>query len=232
LGACGFPQPKDIGGGSDDSGVPGDGDGGGDGDDAGSDASVDAPRNCLLTQSTIGALSLGQASMPAAGNWFVINQGEKSFRIAAAFEQGPPQDALVIDVVRPAAGFATNQAYVFETNPNAATYVAMSYLLADVDQQSMAAMTYWASSGSVTFTAIGENANQNITGSVTAVNYREINPQTAQDVPGGCTASIAGVMLYLLQNQPSLTAGDGPFTQAQLKAIDARITAIQAARGE
>ncbi|HEY5948291.1 MAG TPA: hypothetical protein VIV40_22495 [Kofleriaceae bacterium] len=173
--------------------------------DASGDASTDAARACY-TAADLSSLTLGQSTSPAVMDWFYTptsgpNSGKKTFRLAGKLNNDTLSDAITIEVVRPTAGFAVNQAYPFTTDPDPNhAYSAASSLLGDIDTTNGVYLQYLsATNGSITFTAIGEVSNSNITGSVTMVDYLEVNETTNTFVTGGCATKLGGMMFYLRQ---------------------------------
>jgi hypothetical protein len=190
-------------------------------------------------------LSLGTMAMPApAGDYFdTVTNGPDAGKVLFILGAGLPGsmtgavDALFIEVIKPAAGFATGTAYNFNTDPNAATYVAASYILEDVNSQAMSyTRIMYASSGSVTFSMIGENNGAAIRGTVPATNFREVNEMTGADVAGGCTVSLASLAFFTSQQAarqaeyPMWSDGSRPLTQEELGFIGDQVAQIRANR--
>jgi hypothetical protein len=153
-----------------------------------------------MTMPAVGKeMTKGWFTVPTQGPWM----GKTVFAVGAflpAMGGGQSDDALFIQVVKPDQGqWPTATAINFD--PDATMLMtANSYILEDLNQT---AGTYnrilYASSGSVTFTDIGEQANDLITGTVAASNYREINKTSGADVAGGCTTSMMQLKFYLKQ---------------------------------
>ena len=145
-------------------------------------------------------------------------------------------DVLIVDYVKPTAGgFVLNNAINFDPNPAAAPYVAASYVFGDFDSAAMTIQNfYYASTGSITVTAVGETSGAAIKGMVAATNYREVDDQNA-DVPGGCTTSLTGLMFDVVHNGMNFqndTTQPGPNTLIPLtKAEWAAVNEMRAARG-
>ncbi|HEY5951626.1 MAG TPA: hypothetical protein VIV40_39300 [Kofleriaceae bacterium] len=203
------------------------------------DAPVDVPHVCALgTMNTLGSLSLGTTAAPASGDFFIVptqgaNMGKTVFLLGGKLNNDAASDILAFEVVKPTGGFQTNSAYPFNADPNAA-YVAASYILGDYNSTAMTLGTfYYASSGSATFTMIGEADGNAIVGSVAATMYREVDDAGA-NVPGGCTASLGGLSFNLKQmaaprvEQPMWTDPRVHISPAEWAAVTARIEAFKA----
>ena len=164
------------------------------------DAAIDAAPVCTA-DAMLGNLNL-MNTMP--NDYFIIpmagqaNAGMKTLLIGGRLPSSTAAgaDILAFEVVRPAAGYQTGTAYTFATALSN-MYPAAAYVLGDLTQTDYAQL-YWASSGSVTFTAVGEANGTTISGMVTAVNFREMNEMTSQEVPGGCTSSLGGLMFSVV----------------------------------
>lgn len=173
--------------------------------DAGTDATLDAAHACSVP-ADLSTLTLGMPGMEAEANFFAMastgpNAGKTIFTLAGALGQNPPVTVLDIEVVKPVGGYAVNTAYAFSSNadPNFA-YSARSFLYGNYDSGSNTHDQYlYASSGSITFTAIGEAPASMITGTVTVTSYREVDETTGVDVPGGCTSTLQGMQFALRQ---------------------------------
>jgi hypothetical protein len=181
---------------------------------------IDAPAVCT-TEANLMNLQLGTMAAPAMGDWYqVYTMGPlmgRTFFLIAAFlpgSAGGMGDAMVIELVKPAAGnFPVNQAQNFITDATAMTYTAASYLYGNVNANVMP-FTYeqflFASSGSITLTAVGEADGQLTTGSVSATTYIETNDMTGAPVPAGCMSALGGLTFTLRQmNMPFTDNGGG-----------------------
>lgn len=168
-----------------------------------SDAGTDAAHTCYLPMD-IGGGAFGTQAQPIESNWFAMPtsgplMGRTVFSIPAQLNQQAPINVLEIDVVRPAGGYAINTPYAFTTTPTA-TFVAQSMLYGNFDvNNSTFDQELFASSGSITFTQIGEAPSSNIFGTVSMTMYREIDQTTNADVPNGCTSTLTGIQFYLRQ---------------------------------
>jgi hypothetical protein len=197
------------------------------------DAPADAAKVCSV-MSSLGALSLG--AMTAVTNDFFIgpdaNTNNKVIFLLAAGLPGSMQgnaDVLAVEVVKPQAGFLPNMTYNFDPNPTNAMYAAQSYILEDFTGMAYTRVLH-ASTGSVTFTSIGEADNASIKGSVAATNYREIDEQTGADVAMGCTTSLMGLQFNLIQKAAMMreVPEDGMLSKAQMSAIATAIESVHA----
>jgi hypothetical protein len=172
--------------------------------DAGTDTTPDA-RLCFLPADLM-TPTIGTGSDPAIGEFFDTpvmgpNQGKKMFFLGGVFGGASPVNGMGIEVVKPATGFATNQAYPFQMtwNPTVA-YTTAAYLLGDYDQATgKAKQMLVASNGSITFTAIGETSGAAIRGSVSMTSFREVDQKTYLDLPGGCTSQFTSLTFELKQ---------------------------------
>jgi hypothetical protein len=197
------------------------------------DGLVDQVANCGVMAS-LGALDLVKA-MPSdwidtdrtgalAGRTVLTIGGRLPSSVAAA------TDVLVVDYVKPTVGgFQLNTAITFDPKTDAAPYAAASYVFADLDETvtpPYVANTYYASSGSITVTAVGETSGAAIKGSVSAVSYREIDEMGA-DVAGGCTTALTGMTFDVVHDGSSFAPPTGdsvglqPLTRAEWAAVDA-----------
>lgn len=177
---------------------------------------MDAPPDmtpACLAESPPGALSLGSTQMRSAGDYFVVptsgpQMGKTVFFMGAGLpgSTATAADVLAFEYVEPdSGGFVTDAPVSFETNGAAGTYVAASYILADYNSTAKTiGQVFWASSGALTLTDIGESDGSMITGSVNTTNYREISQTTGMDVSGGCTASLMGLSFALTQMEPAM----------------------------
>lgn len=172
---------------------------------------MDAPPDmtpACLAEIPAGTLSLGSMQMRRSGDYFVVpesgpHMGKTVFFMGAGLpgSTAAVADILAFEYVEPdSGGFVTDAAISFETDGAMTNYVAAAYILADVNRSAMTiGQVYWASSGALTLTDIGESDGSMITGSVNTTNLREISQMTGADVPGGCTASLTGLSFALTQ---------------------------------
>ena len=183
------------------------------------DAGIDTPPACSVMAS-LGSLTIGSAAAPAMGNFFYIppsgpDMGKKEFRLAGNLPSSTAteKDQLIIEYQKPTAGFALTPKN-FEPNSNAPTTVD-AYLLGDVTgmpPNSTIAHFYWATTGALTLTAIGEADGNPITGSVSMSNLGEIDQMTGAPVTGGCATVLGGLAFNL--SQKAAFIGDGQQPQA------------------
>jgi hypothetical protein len=107
-------------------------------------------------------------------------------------------------VPRPAAGFAPGT-FTFDPDPKAAMPVALAF-----GEQGVMGMTsektLYATSGSITFTAIGQTMGSPIRGSISATTLREIDAQ-GNLVTGGCMSMLAGLQFFLTQSETVTRTG-------------------------
>lgn len=199
--ACSYPELPKLGG-----DAQGSGDDAGMTDGAGSgDAMTDAMHVCY-TPATIQMLSLGTAAQPVGNDWFQTpttgpNAGKKTFFVGGQLGQTPPVTALIVEVVKPSAGYVLNQPYVLSTdaNPNLA-YTARAYLYGDFEATTNTYKQYlYASNGSVTFSAINDTSGSSINGTMTMVAFREVTESTGAVVPDGCMTLLMGMEFHLTQ---------------------------------
>lgn len=171
---------------------------------------IDAPAACAVMAS-LGNLNLGNAMamppMAVTSDWIDTDRmGSLTGRTVLSIGGRLPSstasllDVLIVDYVKPQAGnFLTNTPVNFDPDPAAAPPVAFSYVFGDFDTAAMTIQNfYYASTGSITLTAVGEADGSTISGSVAATNYREIDDMNV-DVPAGCTTSLGGLGFYLTQ---------------------------------
>jgi len=194
------------------------------------DAAIDAPAACAIDPKPAGYIIgyMQDGTTPAnpvpTGNLVTVPttgpyMGKTLFRLVGGLPSSTAaaEDLMVFDVLKPDAGqFPVNTAINWDPNAAAAAPVAASYILGDVDD---AAMTignfYYASNGSITFSAIGTTQGAAITGAVAATMFREIDEQNA-DIPGGCLASLTGFKMNMINMAP-------PFQQGQQDTGDVKM---------
>lgn len=171
------------------------------------DAGPDAAPTCGI-MNTFNGLTLGTAAMPTnPADWFDAptmgpNAGKTVLSIGARLPGSTATaiDIFVMEYVKPAGGFTLNTAIPFNPDPGAAAPTAYAYIFSDLDSTGMMYNNfYFASTGSITLTAVNEADGGITTGSMAAANFREVDEMTNQDVAGGCTASFAGLSFALKQ---------------------------------
>jgi hypothetical protein len=188
--------------------------------------------------STLQGIAVGSMAQPAMFNQSVFdtptdgpNKGKKVFTMGLLFPN--TTNAVIFEVVKPAAGFANGMSVNFDPSPTAA-YMAASYLLGGLDQQAMTVkQLMYASNGSLTFSAIAEAPGSSINGTVTPTNYREIDQMTGADVAGGCTSALQGAQFFL-KEKAAFAPSDAAqpefqvMSPAQLAALRAQLDRLQA----
>ncbi|HUS27917.1 MAG TPA: hypothetical protein VMZ53_05395 [Kofleriaceae bacterium] len=209
------------------------------------DAAPDAPHLCGVMDS-LGTLTFGSMAMPVVRQNFDVpttgaDMGKLEFFIAARLSMGttPPIDALILDVIKPTAGFMTNTPYAFETDATATgSIVADAMVFGDFDGSQTIQNLYWAQQGALTFTAFtGAGAptakDSKINGTVTMVPFKEIDQETGELMPGGCSTSIGGLTFFLQQSEVAPTPtvnrpveGSDPMLEAAIE----RYKGLKAAR--
>ena len=177
------------------------------------DAGIDAAPACSVMAS-LGSLTIGAAA-PAMGNYFSIpmtgpDTGKKQFNLAGNLPSSTAteKDQLIIEYQKPVGGFALTPKN-FEPSANAPTTVD-AFLLGDVTgmpPNSNIAHFYWATTGALTLTAIGEADGNPIMGSVSMSNLGEIDQMTGAPIAGGCATVLGGLTFNLIQK--AAFVGDG-----------------------
>lgn len=196
-------------------------------------APVDTPpQSVCLADADLGGLNLGTMQMRSSGDFFIQPMmgplaGRTIFLLAAGLPGGTATatDVLAVEVVKPAQGnFQTNTAIPFETNGASTTYAAASYLLADYNTTANPPtwnQFYYASSGSVTLTAISEQNGGSITGTVDATTFVETDEMTGMAVAGGCQSSLQGLQFFLTQQAMAFDSPAKNLTPRQAAALRA-----------
>lgn len=196
------------------------------------DAPVDQQAACAVMAS-LGGLNL-VSTMP--DDWIDTNRGGSlAGRTVLTIGGRLPSstaaliDALIVDYVKPTAGgFTLNTAVNFDPNPAAAPYVAAAYVFGDLDPNvtpNTVQNFYYASTGSITLTSVGETSGAAIKGSVSATNFREIDDNNA-DVPGGCTTALTALNFDVVHDgmnfAPPTGTVDGlqPLTREEWAAVN------------
>jgi hypothetical protein len=140
--------------------------------------------------------------------------------------EGPP-DILIVDYVKPLpGGFQLDVPITFDPDPHASPYIAASYILGDIDVTTVTVgRIYYADSGSVMVSEVGETSGARIRGTVSQTTYREIDDQGA-DVLNGCAAWIGGLTFDAYHNGMNLAPPTGsgevrPLSRAEWAAVDA-----------
>jgi hypothetical protein len=59
---------------------------------------------------------------------------------------------------------------------------------------------YWADSGSITMTEIGETNGSAIKGAVMMTTYREVDQQTGASIDDGCTTMLVALTFEMIQD--------------------------------
>lgn len=206
------------------------------------DAGPDAAPMCGV-KTMFGGLTLGTAAAPAGmampADWFDVPTtgpaaGKTVLSIGAGLPDGTAtaRDIFILEYVKPVGGFALNTAVPFNPDP-AAAYIAAAFLFSDVDSTGMTYNNfYYASTGSVTLTAVNE-ADAGITaGMMAATNMREVDEMTNADIPGGCATMFAGLSFNLKQTamtpftktDAQIQVEAGGATSEQLRNLAARIS--------
>jgi hypothetical protein len=123
--------------------------------------------------------------------------------------EGPP-DILIVDYVKPlSGGFQLDVPIAFDPDPLSRPYIAASYILGDVDVTTVTVgRIYYADSGSVMVSEVGEISGARIRGAVSQTTYREIDDQGA-DVLNGCAAWIGGLSFDAYHNGMNLAPPTG-----------------------
>jgi hypothetical protein len=173
-------------------------------------------------------------SPPDTTDWFLtfdanagMLAGRKALDVGGSVTAGGNiRDILIFRLLKPMNGaFPLNAPTTFDPNPNTEVPAAWSFWLGDAEISGTSIVsvgaTYWANTGSITLTSVGEADGATIEGSTAPVTWREIDDQGA-DVPGGCTASMgmgmqSGFSFFLLQTNDPAPFQDG---QEQQPAID------------
>ena len=213
------------------------------------DAGPDAAPTCGI-KTMFGGLTLGTAAAPAGGampaDWFDVgtvpaNMGKTILSVAARLPDSTATaiDLFVLEYVKPAAGFRLNMAVPFDPNPNQNPSTAYAYIFSDLDSTGMMFNNfYFASTGSITLTAVNEADAGITTGTMATANFREVDDMTGADIAGGCASTFMGLSFNLKQTatnpfvktdaQIQLEAGG--VTSEQLKNVAARIQRFHAER--
>lgn len=205
------------------------------------DAGVDAEPGCGV-KPNLGGLALGDAQAPAGSmapgaDWYEVFPatalalaGKSYFDLGAGL---PPNisgdaigDTLVVRYIKPQGGYLLNTAIPLNPDPAETVPVAYAFLYTDVTAANEYNKFYFASSGTLTLTASNENDGGITTGMVSGVNFREVDPDTNADVPGGCTTKVA-VSFTLKQTE----IPDMPF-QKNARQLDDRMLAAPQAQLE
>ena len=171
------------------------------------------PPPCGVDAAGFGTLSLGSTAMPVTGDWIDLPadnmtgpyMGKTTFVLAGNLPGSTMtlRDPLIIIVPKGNAGFPTG-AVTLDPDPNSTTPAAYGYILGDFDTGTNEFVNlYWPSTGSITITAISEADGGAITGSVSAINFREVDD--SGDVAGGCTTKIGGLNFTLKQMNMAAT---------------------------
>jgi hypothetical protein len=179
------------------------------GDDGGKvivpDAKVfmDAPPDTMLpcaVPMTLPGGSLGSDAMRQSANWIRKNMAGTVTFFGVTIPLDQAQTNLVTLVaIKQGASWTTNQAITFDPDPNSSAGQAFAFIDENYNQTSMTSdRTYWASTGTITFTEIAQTAGAKITFNTAAANFREVDDNGA-DVAGGCTSMLGALTAYLTQ---------------------------------
>jgi hypothetical protein len=165
------------------------------------------PPECSVDKAGFGNLGLGTAMAPVSGDWFIMPtsgpyNGKVVFALGGTLgdPQAPIVDSLNILLPKNANGnFPMTATDLDTTGTPTATTPAYAFILGDYVKASMELTNlYWPSTGAITVTAIGETDGAAITGSVSMMNFREVDDQ-GSDIAGGCTTKIGGLSFNLKQ---------------------------------
>ena len=170
-----------------------------------------APPPCSVDKAGFGTLGLGTMAAPLESDWFEMpTMGPYMGKTVFALGGGLPgstmtvRDTLIILLPKGTGGFPMTAQMLDTTGNPTATTPAYGYILGDYDTGTMDFVNlYWPSSGSITVTAIAEPDGSAITGSVTAIDFREIDD--SGDVANGCTTKIGGLNFNLKQKAMAAT---------------------------
>lgn len=194
------------------------------------DAGADAAPVCGV-KTMFGGLTLGTAAAPTMpSDWFDVptmgpNVGKTILSIGANLPDSTAtmRDVFILEYVKPAGGFTLGTAVPFNPDPNA-TYVAAAFLFSDVDSTGMTYNNfYYASTGSVTLSAVSETDGGLTTGSMAATNMREVDDMTGADIAGGCATTFAGLSFNLKQMNAPFTQTDAQIQTAAGGGADVRL---------
>lgn len=209
------------------------------------DAPPDMTPACTV-MSDLGSVAYGTMQMRRAGDFIsTLTSGPLTGRTVFAIGIGLPGgsdtavDVLFFQVLKPMTDdFTTGSAISFETNPAASTFNAVAYVAGDYNPQAKTiAQLLYAGSGAITLENIGESDGSQITGSVNATSYREINQMTGADIAGGCTANLTGFSFALTQmNAPfapgKLSTDELGLTPADTAFLLDQVTRLTAPHGQ
>lgn len=196
------------------------------------DAGADAAPTCGI-MNMFNGLTLGTAAAPTMpSDWFDNptmgpNAGKLVLSIGARLPGSTATaiDLFIVEYVPPAGVFALNTAVPFNPDPASTTAQAYAYIFSDVDSTGMNYNNfYFASTGSITLTAVQQQDGGVTTGSMAAANFREVDGMTNQDIAGGCTASFAGLSFALKQMNMAFQKTDA---QLQVEAGGANSVQMQ-----
>lgn len=181
------------------------------------------PPPCLL-ESSYPAFTLPSQGR-ATNDWIRVGtsgplQGVTYFGITIILDDPGLTDVTFI-VPKPGVGWDLDVPYAFVTDPNATQAEAISFA-GENDAAGNPTRTLWPSNGTITFSEIGQNQGDNVTVTVSATNYREVDDD-GNDVPNGCTTSFGGITMNLTQ---ATTVALAPFLSK------AKVDAREAAKAE
>jgi hypothetical protein len=163
------------------------------------DAAIDSPPACVLP-ATIAGNTVGSDAQRQALNWISKNtSGVTSFGIVLPLD-ATNKNLLQLTVRKQGTTWKVNTPINFDPTPTNATAEANALVAENYNMTSKTADKYfYASSGSITFTEIAQTAGAKITFSTTPANFRQIDPMTGADVPGGCTTMVGTWTVFVQQ---------------------------------
>lgn len=158
------------------------------------DAAPDMASACAIPANVPGA-TLGSDTDRSSMAWISKSGNTTNFLMSIAIDSSG-KNLLQISVDKPGDTWPTTP-LTFETTPSNTAHVYA--IIGENVVNMMPEKLYWVSSGSITFSEIGETMGAKITFSTTDSNFREINTMGA-DVPGGCTISVGALQVFLEQS--------------------------------
>jgi hypothetical protein len=163
------------------------------------DAPPDTTLPCAIPMNVPGG-TLGDANNRQSANWIRKNMAGTTTFFAVTIPLDMAQkNTVTLAVIKQGASWPTNVDVNWTADPNSATGQAFSFMDENYNQTSMTSdREYWASTGSIKFTAIAQTADANIDFTTTSANYREIDANGA-DVAGGCTTTLGALTVFLKQ---------------------------------
>lgn len=201
------------------------------------DAPIDVSTACSAPAMIPGGGSIGTEAAPAArssGDWIEkdATTGAIAFELAFRPSSSDMQNVLVFVVPKPEQGPFTATAYPLDGNPNSTDPDnAFAYMQANIDiNAGTVGRLLFASSGTITFSQFNNTNGGNIFGTLSAVNFREIERQAPfGDVAGGCTSMLGADVKFYLKQTTAVTReipGDnGRPPRIRLEVVDGLDTA-------